>query len=53
MSRSKAKAIIWDMDGVIVDTAPYHLKAWQEAELVVDTLEAVGVRDLERLFSPS
>jgi beta-phosphoglucomutase family hydrolase len=27
---SKAKAIIWDMDGVIVDTAPYHLKAWQE-----------------------
>ena len=30
MSRSKAKAVIWDMDGVIVDTAPYHLKAWQE-----------------------
>jgi len=28
---SKAKAIIWDMDGVIADTAPYHLKAWQEA----------------------
>ncbi|MCK5434698.1 MAG: HAD-IA family hydrolase, partial [Dehalococcoidales bacterium] len=27
---SKAKAIIWDMDGIIVDTAPYHLKAWQE-----------------------
>ncbi len=27
---SKAKAIIWDMDGVIADTAPYHLKAWQE-----------------------
>ena len=23
------RAIIWDMDGVIVDTAPYHLKAWQ------------------------
>ncbi len=30
MSRSKAKAVIWDMDGVIADTAPYHLKAWQE-----------------------
>ncbi|MDI6814621.1 MAG: HAD family phosphatase [Dehalococcoidales bacterium] len=29
-SRSKAKAVIWDMDGVIADTAPYHLKAWQE-----------------------
>ena len=30
ISRSKAKAVIWDMDGVIADTAPYHLKAWQE-----------------------
>ena len=28
---SKPKAIIWDMDGVIADTAPYHLKAWQES----------------------
>jgi beta-phosphoglucomutase family hydrolase len=27
---SKGKAVIWDMDGVIADTAPYHLKAWQE-----------------------
>jgi len=25
-----ARAIIWDLDGVIADTAPYHLKAWQE-----------------------
>ena len=31
MPRSKTKAVIWDMDGVIADTAPYHLKAWQEA----------------------
>jgi len=23
-------AVIWDMDGVIADTGPYHLKAWQE-----------------------
>ncbi len=23
-------AVIWDMDGVIADTAPYHLKAWQK-----------------------
>lgn len=30
MSRSKTKAVIWDMDGVIADTAPYHLKAWQQ-----------------------
>ena len=26
---SKTKAIIWDMDGVIADTALYHQKAWQ------------------------
>ena len=30
MPRSKAKAVIWDMDGVIADTAHYHFKAWQE-----------------------
>jgi len=24
------EAVIWDMDGVIADTAPYHLSAWQE-----------------------
>ncbi len=30
MPRSKTKAVIWDMDGIIADTAPYHLKAWQE-----------------------
>jgi beta-phosphoglucomutase family hydrolase len=27
---NKAKAVIWDMDGVIADTAPYHFKAWQD-----------------------
>ena len=30
MPRRKAKAVIWDMDGVIADTALYHFKAWQE-----------------------
>ena len=30
MPRSNTKAVIWDMDGVIADTAPYHLKAWQQ-----------------------
>jgi beta-phosphoglucomutase family hydrolase len=25
-----SKAVIWDMDGVIADTAPFHFKAWQE-----------------------
>ena len=23
-------AVIWDMDGVLADTAPYHLRAWRE-----------------------
>ncbi len=27
---NKNKAVIWDMDGVIADTAPYHFSAWQE-----------------------
>jgi len=25
-----SKAVIWDMDGVIVDTAPYHFRSWQD-----------------------
>ncbi len=27
------KAVIWDMDGVIADTAPYHFRAWREVFL--------------------
>jgi len=30
MLTSKDKAVIWDMDGVVADTAPYHFKAWQQ-----------------------
>jgi len=30
MTGIEAKAVIWDMDGVIADTAPYHFSAWQE-----------------------
>jgi len=26
---SSKKAVIWDMDGIIADTGPYHLKGWQ------------------------
>ena len=33
MNRKEAKAVIWDMDGVIADTAGYHMQAWQEAWL--------------------
>ena len=28
--RDEAKAVIWDMDGVVADTASYHFRAWQE-----------------------
>ncbi|MFC1915439.1 HAD family hydrolase [Chloroflexota bacterium] len=30
MSEDKLEAVLWDMDGVIADTALYHFKAWQE-----------------------
>ena len=30
MPEGKFEAVVWDMDGVIADTAHYHFKAWQE-----------------------
>ena len=30
MPESRFKAVIWDMDGVIADTAIYHFEAWHE-----------------------
>lgn len=30
MSRKEPKAMVWDMDGVIADTAPYHFRAWRQ-----------------------
>lgn len=29
MAKNKAKAVIWDMDGIIADTSQYHYKGWQ------------------------
>ncbi|MFH1032076.1 MAG: HAD family phosphatase [Chloroflexota bacterium] len=43
---SKNTAVIWDMDGVIADTAPYHFKAWQEAFKKKDFTEG----DFRRTF---
>ncbi len=42
------EAVIWDMDGVLADTAPHHLRAWQEtfAKRGVNFTEA----DFERGF---
>ncbi len=28
---AQPKAVLWDLDGVIVDTAPFHFAAWQAA----------------------
>jgi beta-phosphoglucomutase family hydrolase len=44
MSRNSVGAVIWDMDGVIADTAPYHFGAWQE------TLRGRGVDFTEEDF---
>jgi beta-phosphoglucomutase family hydrolase len=29
-TESRPKAVIWDMDGVIADTGPYHFRAWRK-----------------------
>jgi len=29
MAKNTVKAVIWDMDGIIADTSPYHQKGWQ------------------------
>ncbi len=34
---SEAKGVIWDLDGVIVDTAPFHFQAWTK------TLQEMGL----------
>ena len=44
MPESRLEAVIWDMDGVIVDSAPYHFKAWQE------TFQQRGVKFTEEDF---
>lgn len=45
---NRLKAVIWDMDGVIADTAIYHFKAWHE------TFRQIGVDftadDFKRVF---
>lgn len=44
---AKTEAVIWDMDGVIADTAPYHFSAWQE------TFRRRGVKFTEEDFRHS
>lgn len=30
MPEGKLEAVLWDLDGVIADTGPYHCRAWQD-----------------------
>ena len=44
----RVKAVIFDMDGVITDTMPYHLRAWQKAlreEGIGITFEEIYARE--------
>jgi len=47
MTTERPKAVIWDMDGVIVDTAPYHKEAWRE------TFQKRGVEFTDENFQRS
>src|SRR4030067_1088266 len=29
MRRPDVRAVLWDLDGVLVDSAPFHLRAWR------------------------
>jgi beta-phosphoglucomutase family hydrolase len=31
MSKNEVRGVLWDMDGVIVDTGPFHCRSWQYA----------------------
>ena len=47
MMKNTIRAVIFDMDGVLIDSEPVHYKAWKE------TLESVGIpfeRELSDLF---
>jgi beta-phosphoglucomutase family hydrolase len=48
MNDNAGRAVIWDMDGVIADTGPYHFQSWQYA------LNTQGIRftedDFQRIF---
>ncbi|MBI2906896.1 MAG: HAD family phosphatase [Chloroflexi bacterium] len=41
---AEGKGVLWDMDGVIVDTAPFHFAAWQ------DSVAEIGVQFSEEDF---
>lgn len=42
------QALIFDMDGVLTDTLPYHLKAWLQYSTTVPELDAARREQLEQ-----
>ncbi len=42
------RAVLWDMDGVLVDTAPFHYQAWRE--LVASLGKDLSEEDFRRTF---
>ena len=42
------KAVLWDLDGVLVDSAPFHLQAWRE--LMASLGRELSEADFQRTF---
>jgi beta-phosphoglucomutase family hydrolase len=42
------KAVLWDLDGVLVDSAPFHFQAWRE--LLASLGRELGEADFRRTF---
>jgi beta-phosphoglucomutase family hydrolase len=47
-SKTENKAVIWDLDGVIADTGPFHLGAWQQ--LAGEMGRTFTAEDFRRVF---
>ena len=41
------KAVIFDIDGTLVDSVDLHAQAWKEAALVMDQLRRLELRGLD------
>ena len=48
MRRPVVRAVLWDLDGVLVDSAPFHLRAWRE--LFASLGRGFGEADFRRTF---
>jgi beta-phosphoglucomutase family hydrolase len=46
--KTESKAVIWDLDGVIADTGPFHLRAW--LQLAEEMGRPFTAEDFRRVF---